>query len=170
MFTPTKFTPTSKKLVCEFHFLFHSHSLGEFITNHQLINRIQHNVVWGQKSNLMSLPTDCPQRDEVAFFFFFPLAYLLAPWLDGRCWLDCRGGDPEFRNECTLHELAQYYRWYATTTALTDFVVNILQMTKTLMAVWRTLCLRLVTPTMGHRTGTSIVKFLSDTLVLNAYL
>jgi len=29
-----------------------------------LINQIQHLVVWGQKSNLMSVPTDCPQRDE----------------------------------------------------------------------------------------------------------
>jgi len=28
------------------------------------LNKIQHGVVWGQKSNLMSLPTDCPQRDE----------------------------------------------------------------------------------------------------------
>ena len=29
-----------------------------------LLNRIQHAVVWGQKSNLMSVPTDCNQRDE----------------------------------------------------------------------------------------------------------
>ena len=29
-----------------------------------LYNQIQHNCVWGQKSNLMSVPTDCDQRDE----------------------------------------------------------------------------------------------------------
>jgi len=34
------------------------------VTCHPLINKIQHAVVWGQKSNLMSVPTDCPQRDE----------------------------------------------------------------------------------------------------------
>ena len=27
-------------------------------------NAIQHAVLWSQKSNLMGLPTDCPQRDE----------------------------------------------------------------------------------------------------------
>lgn len=30
---------------------------GEILTNNMLINKIQHNVVWGQKSNLMSVPT-----------------------------------------------------------------------------------------------------------------
>ena len=29
-----------------------------------LFNRIQHNVVWGHKANVMSVPTDCNQRDE----------------------------------------------------------------------------------------------------------
>lgn len=30
----------------------------------ELLNKIHHNVQWGQKSNLMSVPSDCPQRDE----------------------------------------------------------------------------------------------------------
>lgn len=30
---------------------------GELATNNVLINKIQHNVLWGQKSNLMSVPT-----------------------------------------------------------------------------------------------------------------
>jgi alpha-L-rhamnosidase len=37
---------------------------GDFSCSHPLINQIHQNVLWGQKSNLMSIPTDCPQRDE----------------------------------------------------------------------------------------------------------
>ena len=29
-----------------------------------LLNRLFENVVWGQKSNFLDIPTDCPQRDE----------------------------------------------------------------------------------------------------------
>lgn len=29
-----------------------------------LVNRLYQNVVWGQKSNMLDIPTDCPQRDE----------------------------------------------------------------------------------------------------------
>lgn len=39
-------------------------SSGGFICSNQLLNRIHKNVRWGQLSNLMSIPTDCPQRDE----------------------------------------------------------------------------------------------------------
>ena len=37
---------------------------GTFECSHELINRIHGNIVWGQRSNLHSVPTDCPQRDE----------------------------------------------------------------------------------------------------------
>ncbi len=37
---------------------------GEFACSSALLNQIQHNIVWAQRSNLMSVPTDCPQRDE----------------------------------------------------------------------------------------------------------
>jgi alpha-L-rhamnosidase len=37
---------------------------GEFRSSNELINRVHRNTVWGQLSNLMSIPTDCPQRDE----------------------------------------------------------------------------------------------------------
>jgi alpha-L-rhamnosidase len=37
---------------------------GTFSCSNDLINRIHTNVLWGQLSNLMSIPTDCPQRDE----------------------------------------------------------------------------------------------------------
>ncbi|CAF3871451.1 unnamed protein product, partial [Rotaria magnacalcarata] len=37
---------------------------GHFVSTNPIINQIQHNVQWGQLGNSMSLPTDCPQRDE----------------------------------------------------------------------------------------------------------
>lgn len=37
---------------------------GEFHCANQLLNQIHRNVLCGQCSNLMSIPTDCPQRDE----------------------------------------------------------------------------------------------------------
>ncbi|MHA1689059.1 MAG: family 78 glycoside hydrolase catalytic domain [Promethearchaeota archaeon] len=38
--------------------------LGTFHCSNQLINKIHENIIWGQLSNLMSVPTDCPQRAE----------------------------------------------------------------------------------------------------------
>jgi alpha-L-rhamnosidase len=37
---------------------------GDFSCNDELINQLQHNIVWGQKGNFVDVPTDCPQRDE----------------------------------------------------------------------------------------------------------
>lgn len=37
---------------------------GTFHCSNDMLNRIHQNVLWGQLSNLMSIPTDCPQRDE----------------------------------------------------------------------------------------------------------
>ena len=37
---------------------------GYFNCSDELINKIYHNAFWGQKSNYVSVPTDCPQRDE----------------------------------------------------------------------------------------------------------
>jgi alpha-L-rhamnosidase len=37
---------------------------GEFRSSNDLINKVHGNILWGQLSNLMSIPTDCPQRDE----------------------------------------------------------------------------------------------------------
>lgn len=38
--------------------------VGEFSSSNALFNRIHQNTVEGQLSNLFSMPTDCPQRDE----------------------------------------------------------------------------------------------------------
>ncbi|MCD7833934.1 MAG: family 78 glycoside hydrolase catalytic domain, partial [Lachnospiraceae bacterium] len=37
---------------------------GQMETGHTLVNRFIQNVQWGQKSNFVDVPTDCPQRDE----------------------------------------------------------------------------------------------------------
>jgi alpha-L-rhamnosidase len=37
---------------------------GSFETSNALVNRLQQNIVWGQRGNFLDVPTDCPQRDE----------------------------------------------------------------------------------------------------------
>lgn len=37
---------------------------GTFNTSAPLVNKLQKNLVWGQRGNFVSVPTDCPQRDE----------------------------------------------------------------------------------------------------------
>lgn len=37
---------------------------GGFECSHEGLNQLQHNIVWGQRGNFLSVPTDCPQRDE----------------------------------------------------------------------------------------------------------
>ncbi len=66
---------------------------GEFSCSEPLVNQLVHNSVWGQKGNFLSVPTDCPQRDErlgwtgdIAAFaataaFQFDVADFLSGWL-----------------------------------------------------------------------------------------
>ena len=37
---------------------------GAFVCGNEKINRLYRNTIWGQRSNFVELPTDCPQRDE----------------------------------------------------------------------------------------------------------
>jgi len=37
---------------------------GEFSCSDPRINQLQSNILWGQRGNYISVPTDCPQRDE----------------------------------------------------------------------------------------------------------
>lgn len=37
---------------------------GHIKTGSEMVNRLFSNVMWGQKSNFIDIPTDCPQRDE----------------------------------------------------------------------------------------------------------
>ncbi|MGC8668799.1 MAG: glycoside hydrolase family 78 protein [Chthonomonadales bacterium] len=37
---------------------------SDFTCSNPLLNRLYQNIVWGQRSNYLEVPTDCPQRDE----------------------------------------------------------------------------------------------------------
>jgi len=37
---------------------------GFFRCSDELLNKLQQNIVWGQRGNFLDVPTDCPQRDE----------------------------------------------------------------------------------------------------------
>jgi alpha-L-rhamnosidase len=37
---------------------------GTFESSNSMVNQLYSNIVWGQKGNFLSVPTDCPQRDE----------------------------------------------------------------------------------------------------------
>lgn len=38
--------------------------IGEFECSDPRLNQLQSNIFWGQRGNFVSVPTDCPQRDE----------------------------------------------------------------------------------------------------------
>ncbi|WP_020391692.1 family 78 glycoside hydrolase catalytic domain [Kribbella catacumbae] len=38
--------------------------VSSFITNSPLVNKLHSNIVWGQRGNFLSIPTDTPARDE----------------------------------------------------------------------------------------------------------
>lgn len=38
--------------------------IGHFSCGNEKINQLYRNILWGQRSNYLDLPTDCPQRDE----------------------------------------------------------------------------------------------------------
>lgn len=40
------------------------HETGRITTGHDMVNRLISNSYWGMLSNYLSVPTDCPQRDE----------------------------------------------------------------------------------------------------------
>ncbi len=37
---------------------------GSFSCSNEMVNRLVQNIAWGQRGNFLSVPTDCPQRDE----------------------------------------------------------------------------------------------------------
>jgi alpha-L-rhamnosidase len=37
---------------------------GHFETSDSMVDQLQRNILWGQRGNFLSIPTDCPQRDE----------------------------------------------------------------------------------------------------------
>jgi alpha-L-rhamnosidase len=80
--------------------------IGEFACSHSLINKMHHATVWSQRSNMLSYPMDCPQRDErLGWFgdaqvtaeeamFNFDMALFYKNWLAGiRANQDAASGD-----------------------------------------------------------------------------
>ena len=41
-----------------------THETGKMATSHPVVNQLISNIIWGQRGNYLSVPTDCPQRDE----------------------------------------------------------------------------------------------------------
>lgn len=66
---------------------------GQFSCSNPLVNKLHQNVVWSMRGNFLSLPTDCPQRDErlgwtgdiqvfaPAANFLFDTSGILSDWL-----------------------------------------------------------------------------------------
>ncbi|KAL4866142.1 hypothetical protein BDV12DRAFT_210678 [Aspergillus spectabilis] len=38
--------------------------IGSFSCSHRLLDQLFKNIIWGMRGNFLSVPTDCPQRDE----------------------------------------------------------------------------------------------------------
>lgn len=68
--------------------------IGEFSCSDPLVNKLHENIVWSMKGNFLSIPTDCPQRDERLGWtgdlaLFAPTASLLFSCTDMlRSWLE----------------------------------------------------------------------------------
>jgi alpha-L-rhamnosidase len=81
---------------------------GTFSCSDPDVRRLHHNITWGQRSNFVSVPTDCPQRDERLGWLadaqvFLPTACLnadvaafFAKWMTDV--LDAQGPDGGFSN------------------------------------------------------------------------
>jgi len=41
--------------------------IGSFECSHDGLNQLQHNIEWSTRSNMVSVPTDCPQREKVGW-------------------------------------------------------------------------------------------------------
>lgn len=65
-------------------------SIGEttslYTSSNELINRLYQNIQWGQRGNFLTIPTDCPQRDERVGWtgdaqVFARAATYFSPWI-----------------------------------------------------------------------------------------
>jgi alpha-L-rhamnosidase len=56
--------PTTAALTGEVINILHGGPTGTLVTSSDLVNRMWKIGIWGQRGNFLSIPTDCPQRDE----------------------------------------------------------------------------------------------------------
>lgn len=61
---PTDDTPLDENAVTAVVVHSDMEETGSFECSDPLINKLHKNVQWSMKGNFMSVPTDCPQRDE----------------------------------------------------------------------------------------------------------
>lgn len=66
---------------------------GNFSFSYPMVNKLHENAVWSMRGNFLSIPTDCPQRDErlgwtgdIQIFcpsanFLYNTAGMLGDWL-----------------------------------------------------------------------------------------
>ncbi|WP_433611083.1 family 78 glycoside hydrolase catalytic domain [Dactylosporangium sp. CA-139114] len=60
---PSGFTPTADTLTGRAAWTSGAQS-GTFTTSNAMLNQLAKNILWGERDNMLSIPTDCPQRDE----------------------------------------------------------------------------------------------------------
>ncbi len=91
--------------------------IGHFVCSDPLLSRLHENVVWSMRGNFLSIPTDCPQRDErlgwtgdLAMFaptatLLYECAGMLRGWLKDVFAEQCKhGGVPPFVVPNTLSQ------------------------------------------------------------------
>jgi alpha-L-rhamnosidase len=61
---PVDYTPLDKTAVVGIVVHSDMEQTGSFECSNPLLNRLHQNIRWSMKGNFMSVPTDCPQRDE----------------------------------------------------------------------------------------------------------
>ena len=54
----------TKDQICAFAVYSNLEQTGSFQCSEPMLNKLYENIVWGQRSNFLDVPTDCPQRDE----------------------------------------------------------------------------------------------------------
>lgn len=98
---------TADDIVCT---VYHSamRRTGWFETSNELVNRLHENTLWSMRSNFMSIPTDCPQRDErvgwtadIAVFaptamYLYDVAGFLSNWLEDVSFEQLKNGTVPF--------------------------------------------------------------------------
>ena len=63
-FTKNQIAPPTRETVTGLVLMSDTPETGSFSCDHDLLNQLQNCIRWGQRSNFLEVPTDCPQRDE----------------------------------------------------------------------------------------------------------
>jgi alpha-L-rhamnosidase len=60
-------------------------AIGSFECSNPMVNQLWRNILWGQRGNFVSVPTDCPQRDERLGWMGDALVFALTACLNMDC-------------------------------------------------------------------------------------